>query len=194
MGLLTEQILDALYGLKIKDEAGKWHVYGADGNEITQEFGIIGRGKMAALLFWPRPNGTQTSPGGMFRPGSQNEPDSGDNSYTHSGGTAVVGGHRRNPKKIDGFIDWGRILEPLPPDAWDGEEPIESGTDSGVAHPEEADKLPSQQLLQAVERVERLPGTQPLVAPDLQISPVAAARAAAEFDDEEALVMLLLEI
>jgi hypothetical protein len=102
--------------------------------------------------------------------------------------------YRRDKKKDQGFIDWSRILEPLPHGAWGGEQsPGQSGT-GGVEAAEEADKLPSQQLLQAVERVERLPGSQPLVAPDLQISPMAAARAAAEFDDEDALVMLLLEI
>lgn len=133
----------------------------------------------------------RTAAGGS---GSQDEPKKARSSYTATAGTAVVHGYRRSRKKIDGFVDWSRILEPLPTGAWVGEEPTESGTESSVARPEEADKLPSQQLLQAVERVERLPGSQPLVAPDLQISPVAAARAAAEFDDEEALVMLLLEI
>jgi hypothetical protein len=52
---LEEQILEILLGLKTKDDNGLWHVYDADGNEISDPGGILLRGNMGALLMWPNP-------------------------------------------------------------------------------------------------------------------------------------------
>lgn len=48
------QIYEVLVGLKVRDDAGLWHVYDADGYEITDPGGILLRGNLGALVTWPK--------------------------------------------------------------------------------------------------------------------------------------------
>jgi hypothetical protein len=49
----VEQVYALLVGQKIKDDAGLWHVYDENGNEISDPGGVMFRGNMGALLMWP---------------------------------------------------------------------------------------------------------------------------------------------
>jgi hypothetical protein len=46
-------ILAILLGRKVKDDAGLWHVFDADGSEIGDPGGVLLRGNIGALLTWP---------------------------------------------------------------------------------------------------------------------------------------------
>jgi hypothetical protein len=48
-------ILAILLGRKVRDDAGLWHVFDADGNEISDTAGVLLRGNIGALLTWPNP-------------------------------------------------------------------------------------------------------------------------------------------
>jgi hypothetical protein len=51
---IEAQILELLIGQKILGDDGKWLVYDEDGNELSDENGVLFRGNPGALLMWPK--------------------------------------------------------------------------------------------------------------------------------------------